>query len=157
VSSRYFFARQYDKAIEEGRNAVSMDPAFAPAHLVLGQAYQQKGMLPEAIVEFEKAAADGGSIYAANLADALAVAGRRPEAATVADELSAQATRGFVPSYDLAIAQLGLGDRDKIFRLLETAVQERSPRTAFLGVDPRFSDLRSDARYHRLLRSMGLH
>ncbi|MGD0310749.1 MAG: tetratricopeptide repeat protein, partial [Acidobacteriota bacterium] len=39
VSSRYFFARQLDKAIEEGRNAAEMDPNFAPARLVLGQAY----------------------------------------------------------------------------------------------------------------------
>src|SRR5262249_16943444 len=40
VSSRYFYARQYDKAIEEGRNAVEMDTAFAPARLVLGQVYE---------------------------------------------------------------------------------------------------------------------
>ena len=53
VSSRYFFARRYDKAIKEGRNAVEVDPDFAPAHLVLGDAYEQKGMLKEAVTEFE--------------------------------------------------------------------------------------------------------
>ena len=157
VSSRYFFAGQYDKAIEEGRNAVSMDPGFPPAHLVLGQAYQQKGMLPEAIAEFEKAMAGDGSMYAANLAQALGVAGRRAEAAKIGEELRAKAAREFVPSCDLAMAQLGLGDKEKIFHLLETAVGERSPRTAFLGVDPRFSGLRADARYRQLLLSMGLH
>src|SRR3984893_8614483 len=63
LSSRYFFARQYDKAIEEGRNAVEVDPGFGPARLVLGHAYEQKGMLAEAIAEFEKASslAGGGS------------------------------------------------------------------------------------------------
>ena len=55
ISSRYFFAGQYDKAIEEGRNAVEMDANFRPARLVLGQAFEQKGMLKEAIAEFEAA------------------------------------------------------------------------------------------------------
>src|SRR6185312_11579357 len=55
VGSRYFFARQYDKAIEQYRNALEMDPSFVPVHLVLGQAYQQKGMLEEAIAELERA------------------------------------------------------------------------------------------------------
>jgi TolB-like protein/DNA-binding winged helix-turn-helix (wHTH) protein/Flp pilus assembly protein TadD len=157
VSSRYFFARQYDKAIEEGRNAVEMDPSFGPAHLVLGQAYEQKGMLQEAIAEFERASslAGGGSMYAASLAHALGLAGRRAEAMKVLEDLS-KAGRGFVSSYDLAIARLGLGDKAKAFELLNAAVHERSPRVAFLGVDPRFDGLRGDPRFRALLRSIGL-
>jgi TolB-like protein/DNA-binding winged helix-turn-helix (wHTH) protein/Tfp pilus assembly protein PilF len=158
VSSRYFFARQYDKAIEEGRNAVEMDPGFGPALLVLGQAYEQKGMLEEAIAEFEKASsvAGGGSMYAASLAHALGLAGRRAEALKVLEDLSNRAERGFVSSYDLAIARLGLGDKDKAFELLSAAVQERSPRVAFLGVEPRFGGLSGDPRFRELLRSIGL-
>ena len=45
VGSRYFFARQYDRAIEQYRNAIEMDPAFVPVHLVLGHALDQKHML----------------------------------------------------------------------------------------------------------------
>ena len=60
VSSRYLYARQYDKAVAQGRNAVEMDPDFAPAHLVLGQAYEQKGMLKEAAAEFARAVTLGG-------------------------------------------------------------------------------------------------
>jgi TolB-like protein/DNA-binding winged helix-turn-helix (wHTH) protein/Tfp pilus assembly protein PilF len=158
VSSRYFFARQYDKAIEEGRNAVEMDPGFGPALLVLGQAHEQKGMLQEAVAEFERASAlaGGGSMYAASLAHALGLAGRRAEALRVLEDLSKSARRGFVSSYDLAIARLGLGDKDKAFELLSAAVQERSPRVAFLGVEPRFLGLRGDPRFNALLRSIGL-
>jgi TolB-like protein/DNA-binding winged helix-turn-helix (wHTH) protein/Flp pilus assembly protein TadD len=158
VSSRYFFARQYDKAIEEGRNAVEMAPSFGPALLVLGQAYEQKGMLAEAIAEFERASslAGGGSMYAASLAHALGVAGRRAEALKVMEDLSHRAGSGFVSSYDLAIARLGLGDKDKAFELLSAAVQERSPRVAFLGVEPRFGGVRDDPRFKALLRSIGL-
>ncbi len=158
VSSRYFFARQYDKAIEEGRYAVQMDHDFGPAHLVLGHAYEQKGMLGEAIAEFEKASSltGGGSMYAASLAHALVLAGKRAEASRMLQDLSRKAARRFISSYDVAIAGVGLGDKNKTFELLGAAVREGSPRVAFLGVDPRFAALRDDPRFSGLLRSVGL-
>ena len=158
VGSRYFFARQYDKAIEEYRNAVEMDPNFGPAHLVLGHAYEQKGMLQEAIAEFETAIslAGGSSMYAASLAHAFGIAGRRAEAAKGLENLRKMAESRFVSSYDLALAQAGLGDHAKVFELLNAAVEERSPRVSFLGVEPRFDGLRADPRFRELLRSLGL-
>jgi TolB-like protein/DNA-binding winged helix-turn-helix (wHTH) protein/Tfp pilus assembly protein PilF len=158
LGSRYFFARQYDKAIEEYRNAVEMDPNFVPAHLVLGHAYEQKGMLKEAIVEFERAVSLAGSssIYAASLAHAYGVSGRRVEALRVLEDLRKMAESRFVSSYDLALAHLGLGENAKAFELLNAAVLERSPRVAFLGVEPRFDGLRTDPRFRELLRSVGL-
>jgi TolB-like protein/DNA-binding winged helix-turn-helix (wHTH) protein/Tfp pilus assembly protein PilF len=158
VSSRYFFARQYDKALEECRNAVEMDPNFVPARLVLGQAYEQKGMLKEAIAEFETAVSlsGGSSVYAASLAHAFGVAGRRAEALKLLGDLRKMAQSRFVSSYDLALAYVALGDNAKTFELLNAAVQERSPRVAFLGVEPRFDPLRADPRFRDVLRSIGL-
>ncbi len=71
VGSRYFFARRYDKAIEQYRDAEEMDPNFVPAHLVLGQAYEQKGMLKEANAELESAVSLSGRspVYVASLAE----------------------------------------------------------------------------------------
>ncbi len=158
VGSRYFYARQYDKAIEQYRNSIEMDPAFVPARLVLGQAYEEKGMLKEAIAEFEMAVRLGGGsyIYEAPLAHAYAIAGRRADALNVLHDLREAAARRFVSSYDLALIYLGLGDNAKTFEMLKAAVQERSPRVAFLGVDPRFDGLRADSRFTELLRSIGL-
>jgi tetratricopeptide (TPR) repeat protein len=126
--------------------------------MVLGQAYEQKGRLSEAIAEFEGASSlDGASsMYAACLAHALALAGRRAEALKLLEDLNQRAEHGFICSYDRAVAHVGLGNREKSFELLNAAVQERSPRTAFLGVDPRLDGLRTDARFSRLLRSSGL-
>jgi tetratricopeptide (TPR) repeat protein len=158
VGSRYFFARQYDKALEQYRGAVEMDPTFVPAHLVLGQAYEQKGMLHEAIAEIERAVSlsGGSSVYAASLAHAYGVAGRRTEALHLLEDLKKLAERRFVSSYDLALAHLGLGDKAEVFVLLNRAVQERSPRVAFLGVEPRFDTLRADPRFGELMRAVGL-
>lgn len=157
VSSRYYFARQYDKAIEEGRNAIDMDPNFAPARLVLGQAFEQKGRMNEAIAEFEQAATLAtGSLYTGSLAHALGVAGKRAAALKVQKDLIRMGESHFVSSYDLALAHLGLGDTAKAFELLNRAVQERSPRIAFLAVDPRLDGLRGDPRFSELLQLVGL-
>lgn len=157
VGSRYFFARQYDKAIEQYRNAVEMDPGFVPVHLVLGEALEQKHMYREAIMELEKAVSlSGGSpVYMASLAHAYGVAGRRGQAKKLFDELGNLSQQRYVSSYDLALALLGMGETNKAFALLTRAVDGRSPRAAFLGVDPRFDGLRSDARFKELMIRIG--
>ena len=157
VGSRYFFARQYDKAIEQYRNAVEMDPGFVPVHLVLGNALEQKRMYQEAITELEKAVSlSGGSpVYIASLAHAYGVAGRRGQAEKLFEELRKLSKQRYVSSYDLALASLGIGETDQAFTLLARAVEERSPRAAFLGVDPRFDGLRSDARFKELMIRIG--
>jgi tetratricopeptide (TPR) repeat protein len=75
---RYQFARRYDQAIVEYRKSLDLDPNFAPAHLVLGQAYEQKGMLKEAAAELEHAVtlSGCGAIYLASLAHAYSGAAR---------------------------------------------------------------------------------
>jgi TolB-like protein/DNA-binding winged helix-turn-helix (wHTH) protein/Flp pilus assembly protein TadD len=153
VSSRYLYAREYGKAVAEGRNALDMDPNFAPAHLVLGQAYEQKRMLKEAAAEFERAATlgNGASMYRASLAHALGIAGRRSDASKVVDEMVEQSRSQFISSYDLALAYLGLGDRPRVLELLSKAIQEHSPRAAFMEVDPRFDQFRTDPRFRALL------
>jgi TolB-like protein/DNA-binding winged helix-turn-helix (wHTH) protein/Flp pilus assembly protein TadD len=157
VGARYFFARQYDKAIEQYRNSLEMDPGFVPAHLVLGHALEQKHMYREAIAELERAVSlSGGSpIYIASLAHAYGVAGRRDQARKLFDDLWHLSKQRFVSSYDLALVSLGTGETDRAFALLACAVEERSPRVAFLGVDPRFDALRSDTRFKQLMIRIG--
>lgn len=157
VGSRYFFARQYDRAIEQYQHALQMDPAFVPGHLVLGHALEQKGLYREAILEFEKAASlSGGSpVYLASLAHAYGAAGRRTEARKVLEALRNLQRQKYVSSYDLALAYLGAGATDQALMLLAQAVDERCPRAMFLGVDPRFDNLRSDPRFKTLVNRVG--
>ncbi|MGA2195214.1 MAG: winged helix-turn-helix domain-containing protein [Bryobacteraceae bacterium] len=157
VSSRYYFARRYEDAVKEGRNAVDLGPDFAPAHLVLGHAYEQKGTLKDAVAEFETASRlAAGSMYSASLAHALAGAGRRSEALNLLEVLRTTAKRRFVSSYDLAICEIGMGNKEQTLDLLNAAVQEHSPRVAFIGVEPRFDELRADQQFAALLQSLGL-
>jgi tetratricopeptide (TPR) repeat protein len=158
VGSRYFFARKYDKAIEQYRNAVEMDPSFVPAHLVLGQAYEQKGMLQEAIAELKRAVSLSGGrpVYVASLAHAYGLAGNQTQARKLLQDLNAMAEHIFVSSYDLALAHLGMGEKAEALALLSQAVDERSPRVAFLGVEPRLDGLRADARFTKLMSRISM-
>jgi TolB-like protein len=158
VGSRYFFARQYNKAIEQYRNAVEMDPSFVPVRLVLGQAYEQKRMSQEAIAELERAVSlsSGSPVYLASLAHAYGVAGRRSQAQKLLTDIQKLSQHKYVSSYDLALATLGLGQTAQALALLEKAVEEHSPRVAFLGVEPRFDGLQVEPRFRQLIARVGL-
>jgi TolB-like protein/DNA-binding winged helix-turn-helix (wHTH) protein/Tfp pilus assembly protein PilF len=157
VGSRYFFARRFDMAVEQFRNVVEMEPGFAPVHLMLGQAYEQKGMFQEAIAELENGVilSNGSPVYVASLAHAYGVAARTGDTLRLIDELKSLSGRRYVASFDMAIAFLGLGDKNRALTSLEKAVEERSPRLLFLMVEPRFDVLRSSSRFQELARRVG--
>jgi Flp pilus assembly protein TadD len=108
--------------------------------------------LQEAIAELRRGVelSGGSPVYVASLAHACGLAGRADEARRLIDELQKLSQRKYVASVDIAAAFLGLGEKNQALTLLEKAVQERSPRLLFLGVDPRFDVLRSDARFQLL-------
>jgi Flp pilus assembly protein TadD len=115
-------------------------------------------MLPEAIAELERAAtlSGGRPVYVASLAHAYGLAGKRAQALKLLQDLKAMPNRIFVSSYDLALAHLGMGQKADALVLLDQAVDERSPRVAFLGVEPRLDGLRADARFTKLMSRVGM-
>lgn len=153
---RYQFARRYDQAIVEYRKALDLDPSFAPAHLLLGQAYEQKKMLKEATAELEQAVklSGGGALYLASLAHAYGVAGSRSDALKLIRQLENLAAQQRVSSYDVALAFVGVDDKDQAFSWLEKAVSDHAGRLMFLNVEPRFDSVRSDPRYAELARRL---
>jgi hypothetical protein len=54
------------------------------------------------------------------------------------------------------LVYLGLGDKDEALRWLEQARQQRSPMMAWLKVDPRFDNIRSDPRFREMMQKVGL-
>src|SRR6185436_17572308 len=62
-----------------------------------------------------------------------------------------------VAPVDLALAVLHLGERERALRLVEESGRRRFGWSlAFLAVDPRFDPLRSEPRFRRVVRSLGL-
>lgn len=61
-----------------------------------------------------------------------------------------------VPAYDLAILYAGLGDADAAFGQLARAFETRDTALDTLNVEPRFANLRSDARFANMVERLGL-
>ena len=74
-----YMARDFQGAMEQAWRTLAMEPRFAPAQHALGLAYQQMGMLEEAIVEFQNARVCSANhpAAAAALGYAYAIAGQR--------------------------------------------------------------------------------
>jgi TolB-like protein/DNA-binding winged helix-turn-helix (wHTH) protein/Tfp pilus assembly protein PilF len=153
----YYWARQYDRAIEQYRRLVDTQPNNPQMHVGLGQAYMLKGMYEEGIAELRKASDLTGGDWSIYLAWGYAVSGNRSEAIKILDENLKRISSGSPHSkVNIAYVYIALGDRNQSFEWLEKAYQERSHRILVLKSEPRFDSLRSDLRYQDLLRRIGL-
>jgi TolB-like protein/Tfp pilus assembly protein PilF len=151
------FARQADRAVEEGRKAVAMDPGSPVGHTFLANSYTSLGMTREAIAENEKLAAMVGrtaiGLYATGRAQALS--GRRAEAARTLEEMKALSRTQYVSSGLIATVFGMIGDKDRAFEFWEKACEEHSFEALFLKADPAFDNLRGDPRFPALLKKAG--
>jgi TolB-like protein/Tfp pilus assembly protein PilF len=158
LARMFYFNRQYDRAIEQYRAALDMDPSFSTAHLWLAQAYQQQGVWDEAMAALQTGVRlAGDSTYAlARMGYGLAVSGKHNEARAILDQCVSSCSQRYVSPYDIAIIYLGLGDTDCAIEWLGKALEERCPWMGYLGVEPQMDALRPDRRFKELLQRVGL-
>ena len=62
----------------------------------------------------------------------------------------------FVSAFFFALVYAGLEDRDKAFKWLEKACEERFNRLAYANVEALWDPLRSDPRFAELIRRIGI-
>jgi TolB-like protein/DNA-binding winged helix-turn-helix (wHTH) protein/Flp pilus assembly protein TadD len=158
VGFRYYMAHNYSAAIEQNRNSVELDSNFAAAHLLLGEDYVQAGLHSEGVSELKRAASlSGGSpLYTAQVAVALAVAGRKGEAVRIAHELETISRQRYVSPYGLAQIYAALDSKENTFKWLQAAHGDHAVWMGYLAVDPIFDRYRSDQRFQELLRRIDL-
>jgi len=151
-----FFSRDYDRAIEEWRSVLEMDPGFVRAHLIRA-AYLEKGMFAEALADIESTrSASPVADYHSWRAHILGRSGRTEEARHALHELL-QFNRGHpLDAMIVAWAYLGLGDRDEALGWLEKAYAEHSTELTSLRVHPGYDSIRGDPRFQDLLRRVNL-
>jgi serine/threonine-protein kinase len=150
-----YWTSRYDEAIDQCRKALELDPKFIPAHELLGLAYLGKNAYEDAVNEYQEAAAlSSGSLASqVGLAYTYAKSGNKVEAQKIVSRLRAQPGRQPTSSYQMAIAYMGLGGKEKALESLEEA-HRGEKWLVFLKVDQAFDPLRSDPRFKRLLRRM---
>lgn len=151
----YYYARQYDRSIAEFRKTLDVNQTLPLTHVLLGQAYAQKGNFDEAINELQQARQleDSPQIEAI-LAHILALTNRKAEAEKILNQLKEE--NRYVPSYFISMVYLGLGDKDQAMEWLERAYAERSGWLVLLRVEPRWDSIRTDQRFKDLERRIGL-
>jgi len=162
----YYFARQYDKALEQYRKTVEMDPNFGGGlRWKLATLYEQLGRYEEAIPEHQKnfAVRWGSSAEAAAMAAEVRKAylqsgpkGYWQRRLELAIQRQRRSPEPYQSAMDLAGLYSRLGDKDKAFEWLEKAYQDVDEDLLILKVDPMFDPLRSDSRFQDLLRRIGL-
>ena len=153
----FFFARKYDGAIEQFQKALDMDPNFIWARFFIGWADEQRGLIDEAITEYQRAfQVEDAMVIKAALGHAYAIGGREEEArAILAASASASDGKRLSP-YDCAIIHTALGEVEKAFACLEQAYEIRSEAVVWLKVDPRLDPLRANPQFIDLMQRVGL-
>ncbi|HEY3043677.1 MAG TPA: protein kinase [Vicinamibacterales bacterium] len=154
----FYFARQYDRTIEQLNKVLELDPTFDTANWGLGLAYEQKHDYGRAIREFEHASATspGSANVLGSLGHAYALAGRRDDAMRVLSRIEEIGRTHYVPSFFSAEVYLGLGDNARALELLEKSYEEHSTLLGYAKMDPRLDPIRNNPQFAGLLRRIGL-
>jgi TolB-like protein/DNA-binding winged helix-turn-helix (wHTH) protein/Tfp pilus assembly protein PilF len=151
VGEHLFAMNRIDEAIEQYKKVLEMDPNFIQAHANLAEAYDVKGMYPQAIDEYEigifhtpqsvaKAAAEAASLRSAyKSAGARGYWLKRLELAK-----SARNHPETAAIYDI------LGDKENAIRELQTVGPDDNWYMLIDG--PYYQDLRSDPRFQDQVR-----
>jgi DNA-binding winged helix-turn-helix (wHTH) protein/tetratricopeptide (TPR) repeat protein len=136
---------RYDEAIDQCRKTLCLDATYLHPNALIGDAYEQKGDLHQALVHWQRAGDH-----------------RDADAATVEqlwsgrlDALMNRIGSGeFVPSMEVARAHMRLGNLDATIEWLTRALHERSRLVLELPVDPLFTRFRSDPRFGSILAAL---
>lgn len=147
-------AGQTERGAEQLNKIFAMEPRFPKAHEVLGDIYSERGMYKDAIREFQISEEYGGDKLPGLLGHAYARTGNRNQAVKIMAELKRSGNN----YYDLALIEIGLGDKEAAIHCLQRQYKEELDDDGLLALrsEPRFVPLRSDPRFQDLLRRMKL-
>jgi tetratricopeptide (TPR) repeat protein len=146
-------ARQYEKALEQCRKTLELDPNYGVVHDVLGFTYLKKGMDKEAIAEYQRRKDEPGMH---RFYFAYALPGMRDESLRLLEKMKALWKQGQIRSYPIARVYAGLSEEGPALEWLEKSFEEHEPYIIRLNVDPAFDSLRSKPRFKALLKKIGL-
>jgi eukaryotic-like serine/threonine-protein kinase len=156
MARTFYFARQYDMAIEQCLRALELDPSF---YRIIGEslelAYERKGLYNEALEAQLKAMAARGARpeTMSALKAAFAASGWKGYLRQQLELMKAEAVNR---TYPTARLYARLGDNDRALEWLQKAYDKHSDYLVYLRVDPMFDELRSDPRFAELMRKVGL-
>ena len=152
----YYFAHQYDQALSQLQRAYVLEPR-PPKYLFpfeSGVIYAEKGMYGRALGEFQKLGDQPHAL--GHMGNVYARMERVGEAREMILKLEEHVQKNGVGRYEIALVYAGLGKKDEAFTWLEKSYDVRDKGLTYLKIDPCVDPLRSDPRFARLVRRVGL-
>ena len=154
------YARQYDEAIGVCKKLANENPTFARAHMCLADAYLAKRMYGQFIEEqkiFGQLSGERNeSEFGSALEQGFRSDGWGDALAKGIDARLAHRKAGYSSAYQIARLYAELGEKDEVFRWLNTAYHERDCWLVGLKTDVLLDPLRPDPRFVALVRNVGL-
>jgi TolB-like protein/Tfp pilus assembly protein PilF len=132
----YFWAKQYDKALDQFQKTEELDPNFAEIHDALADGYARKGMQKEAISETEKyLRLSGDTEGAVQLVRDYQKSGYQPAIESLYERqlefLSMNYQQAYISPMSFVFTYVHLNRKEEAFQWLEKAYQERSSWLVF--------------------------
>jgi len=152
----FYYARQYDRAIEQCNKVLDLDPRSVSARDCVGSAHLATAAYDQAIAEYSAMVSSSGNdpVRLASLGCAYGLAGKKLQAQKVVAQLDEASKIHYVPAYLLALVHAALRENDKAFSWLEKAYEQHDSYLVRLRVEPLMDPLRSDPRFEKLLHRM---
>jgi TolB-like protein/DNA-binding winged helix-turn-helix (wHTH) protein/Tfp pilus assembly protein PilF len=157
-STVLYRTKEYDRALEQAQKVLSYEPGFANAYRMLGFALIARGRCEEGIARLRRSFdLFGGEAFSdLKLAWGYARCGRADQARQLLSQALEAKRPGYLEPNTVAQVFVALGDHEHALTWLERAVEERAPYVAEMAVEPALDPLRSDPRFVRLLKRLGL-
>ena len=157
ISFNLWEARRYDEALKEFDRTLSLHPNFPVAQQGLCWTYSAMGKSELAITACRKALdLAKGAWDKGRLSQVLGRAGHTDEAKKLLQELETESREHYIPKMALALAHMGLNQKEEALTMIEQDVAEHGYWVGSMGVEPEFDELRSDPRFKALLKRANL-
>jgi serine/threonine-protein kinase len=148
----WLFQGRFERALQEGERARQRNATLWIIPWAMGFARLNLRQPIQAAPEFEAALKllrpDRPSPVLAPLGLAYGLAGRQADALKILAEMEKASRKRYVSPCDLAVAYSGLGRMDQAYRLLDQALEQRTPSLAMYSpYDPISVALRRDPRW----------
>jgi len=153
----YLYAHQFDQAIEQYKLVLALDPNFAEAHRQLAEAYAEKGRFDEAVAEtLKRWELIGRANEVPALKRAYSESGWKGFWQKRLQLTMGRSKHSYMSPAGTAMIYTALRDTPRTLDWLERAYREHDMDLVYLKVDYTYDRVRSESRFHELLKRMRL-